>query len=807
MKYQLVKYLAIITSLLPTLVPAALLDEQIGVHVNINPIYQLGNELEVNIDVQLPTDANEQMADLWVVLDPKANDNLIYMVQNDEPVVCHEDDTGCAVPYAKSTTMTNQILDIPEFSIDSLPLSSSGIYAVYAFYTQADSTLAANKFLSPIGSASTRILEQPNFVIFLADDLGYSDISPFGSEADTPALDILADEGILLTNFHTQAACSPTRAMMLSGVDNHRNGLGTMDGRLIPEYLSYATNQYSHQEAVDADLLEKDNALNADGQINNPHSSPTKNIGKPGYEGQLNKRVVTLATVLKEAGYHTYITGKWHLGENEEYRPYSRGFEHTFVLLEGASSNFNHIGFTPEYPYTHYTKQGQIVELPMVEEVATTRAKADELVGYGDKYQLFDEFYSTRDYTDFMINNIEANRADGKPFLAYFAYQAPHGPLQSPVDLTEKYMPIYEAGWDEIRRQRFDRMIEKGLISENLPYPDRWSNNAGEYPAWDSLTLNQKKVYAKKMAIYSGMIEYMDFSMQRFMDYLKNVGEYDNTVILFFGDNGADDQNRDVRANYLAWYPEVDIFNCLPEDVTSADDITQNPCYQNMGLAKSFITLPPEWVQVSSTPFYAAKATVAEGGLRAPSIITIPNAAQGIRADGFMSILDIFPTFLDYALVSHPAEGATCGTLIPYQDREEGIYPLDGRSFRPLFDGKTDNIYGETDAIGFELYGSINRALYMGDWKILKLGDNPWGAGEDTQWALYNLKSDPRELINLSGEYPEVYNTMIQKYSEYVDDVGYIPNLTTQQNQRSRTSACFTETGGNIFVTETCSTL
>ncbi|MEC4984425.1 MAG: arylsulfatase [Oscillatoria sp. PMC 1068.18] len=523
---------------------------------------------------------------------------------------------------------------------------------------------------------------RPNIVMIVADDMGYSDLGSYGSEIPTPNLDALAKESMTFTNFHTAPACSPTRSMLLTGVDNHLAGLGTMDHRI-------ATSQQ----------------------------------GRQGYEGYLSSRVVTVASLLKDAGYHTYMTGKWHLGEGEGQRPHERGFENTFVMLEGGGNHYNTYGFSGHKPINTYMKNGQkLAKLP-------------------------EGFYSTKTYTDEMIGFIEDKRQDDKPFFAYLAYTAPHAPFQAPQEYIDKHMGKYDAGWDVIRAQRFEKQKELGLIPEYLDLPPRWSM----VPAWNSLSAEERRIEAKKMAIYAAMIDYMDETVGRFIEYLKETGEYENTIIIFFSDNGGSDH--DKAAEVKDWLDEIGFDNS----------------YENMGNGNSFVSFGHGWAQVITTPHWAAKSTQAEGGLRAAFFAAFPGVIQpGGRSDGFSSVLDMTPTLLEYAGVRHP--GST------YNGKE--IYPLQGKSMRPLLEGWAERIYGENEPIAFELYGTVNKALYMGDWKILKLGDRPWGQGANEPWKLFNLRSDPRELVDLSQEYPLLLERMVSYYEQYERDVGFVPALT-----------------------------
>ncbi len=515
----------------------------------------------------------------------------------------------------------------------------------------------------------------PNIVMIAADDMGYSDLSLYGGEVSTPNIDALAEAGMMLTNFRAAPTCSPTRSMMLSGVDNHLAGLGTMG-----EYI--ASNQK----------------------------------GKPGYEGYLNDRVVALPRLLKDAGYHTYIAGKWHLGKKEGFMPSDRGFEQTFTLLEGAGHHYSNMGYNPARPVATYYSNGKPLELP-------------------------DNFYSTNSYTDKLIEFLEGDSEDDQPFFVFAAYTSPHDPLQAPQESIQKYIGKYDIGWDKLREQRFKRMKDLGLISPDLDFQPRWER----VPAWDGLTPEQQKYESKKMAIYAAMIDNLDQNIGRLIDYLKEIGEYDNTIILFLSDNGPEGADRPERERWKTWLEEEDIDNS----------------YENIGSGNSFVAVGEGWAQVSSTPFLWYKGRVTEGGLRVPAIVTYPGVIEaGTRSDALASVVDIMPTLLQYAGVEHP------GTR--YDGRE--IYPMDGRSMRPVLDGESDEIYGENDPVAFELFGNGNSALIMGDWKIIRQS-SPWGDGE---WQLFNLGEDPRELNDLSEQYPERLTKMIALYEEYEQAKGVV---------------------------------
>ena len=249
-------------------------------------------------------------------------------------------------------------------------------------------------------------IKRPNIIIILVDDLGYSDLGCYGSEIKTPSIDKLAQGGVIFSDFYVSSLCAPTRAMLLTGVDNHQNGLGTMPP-------GHTENQYL----------------------------------QPGYEGSLNSQVVALPEIMRDSGYHTYMAGKWHLGHHKENYPASRGFEKSFAFLGGGSGHFsNAFALGPgEEPVTFYVRNKEIVE------------------------KLPDDFYSTENFTDEMIHYI-LEQEDDSPFFAYLAYTAPHDPLQVPDEYLDKYKGVYSKGYEELKKDRLAQMKKNGLVGENIPY-------------------------------------------------------------------------------------------------------------------------------------------------------------------------------------------------------------------------------------------------------------------------------------------------------------------------------------------------
>src|SRR5690606_30050875 len=293
-----------------------------------------------------------------------------------------------------------------------------------------------------------------------------------GGERRTPRLQQLAQDGLRLRNFHGSSLCAPTRSMLLCGCDNHQAGLGVM-----PPY--HSTNQYL----------------------------------QPGYEGPLNHRVVTIAEVLKGAGYATYMAGKWHLGANKGYRPEDRGFDRVFSFLGGGASHFsdNRPLSSSEIPHTRYDEDGRDVSEELPEDFFSSDGYADRLIGYLSEHDT------------------------KQPFFAYLAFTAPHDPLQVPDEWLDRYAGAYDAGYDAIREARMTRMKKLGLIPESL------ENNPGSglFPQWSQLTDSERAEQARKMELYAAMIENADYNIGRVLDLLTAQGQYENTIVIFMSDNGA----------------------------------------------------------------------------------------------------------------------------------------------------------------------------------------------------------------------------------------------------------------------------
>ncbi|WP_296931699.1 arylsulfatase [uncultured Marinobacter sp.] len=496
--------------------------------------------------------------------------------------------------------------------------------------------------------ASAAQAEKPNFLLIVADDLGYSDLGAFGGEIETPSLDALADEGIRMTNFHTAPTCSPTRSMLLSGTDNHQAGIGNM-----------------------AELL------------------TAEQKGKPGYEGYLNDLVATLPEVLRDNGYSTSIAGKWHLGRTEELSPAARGFDHSWVLVQGGASHFDDgraiIGVDPK---AVYLEDGKQVEVP-------------------------EGFFSSDFYADKVISYIDA--AGDKPFFSFLAFTAPHWPLQAPDSYIKKYEGRYDEGYEAIRQQRLDKMKEMGLVGHqlaaNVPFD--------ELPSWDELTDEQRKVEARKMEVYAAMVDNMDENIGRVLAHLESTGELDNTVVLFMSDNGADGNSPEVLPKNKEW-------------IASEYDNS----YDNIGWPNSYIWYGAQWGQVSATPWPMWKGYPTQGGLVVPAILNLPgDDAQGKISNEFFHVMDVMPTFLELAGIEQPTS--------PYNGRD--IFEIQGVSMLPGLNGNGP----ENRVVGWELFG--RSAVRMGDWKI-RLLEEPYGPGQWQLFDLANDPTETTDLSDKNPE-------------------------------------------------------
>lgn len=522
----------------------------------------------------------------------------------------------------------------------------------------------------------TSQIKKPNFLLIVVDDMGYSDCEPFGGEIRTPNLANLADEGVRFRHFYASSLCAPTRSLLLTGVDNHLNGLGIMPPM-------HSTNQFM----------------------------------KPGYEGTLNGNVVTIAELLGDTGYYTCMSGKWHLGKNAGQRPEDRGFQRVFSFLGGGASHFSDArALAPsEQPHTVYDDDGDDVTA-----------------------NLPDDFYSTTSYTRKMVEFLQ-DKPHGKPFFGYLAYTAPHDPLQVPDEWLDRYKGTYDGGYPAMKRDRTRRMKSLGLIRQDM----KINPGTDHFKKWEDLSENEQRSQTRKMEIYAAMIEMLDMGVGQVLEHLKQSGEYDNTIILFMSDNGANPKDPHFYSGLT------------PEEI---DELFDNS-WDNMGRVGSFISIGGAWAEACNTPLSYFKLTTSEGGVQVPLIVAGPGVKErGIVSDQLLHVTDVVPTLLDYA-----------GSQRPIERGGHELAPLYGRSWRPFLERTSlQPIRGEYDAIGFEMIEC--KAVIKGGWKILFMAP-PYG---ESEWHLYNLREDPQELNNIARENPEKLAEMLAEWTAYSKSVGYI---------------------------------
>ena len=530
-----------------------------------------------------------------------------------------------------------------------------------------------------LSSLTTASAAKPNIIVILADDLGYSDIASYGSEISTPNLDQLAQEGLRFSQYYTSASCAPTRAMLLTGVDSHRAGVANISEALTPAQ--------SHS---------------------------------PFYRGTLNDNVITIARLLKDAGYHTNMTGKWHLGyEDPSLMPSNRGFEQTVMMPFSGGDNWTQQPYIPHYQKTLWFENGNEITLP-------------------------ENFYSSKFIVDKAIKQIENHRSDEQPFFSYLAFQAVHIPVQAPKEYTDKYLNTYQFGWSELRAKREQAVKDLGLIRNDAPIKTMTSTLD-----WEGLTAKEKQFNSKRMAVYAGMVDAMDFHIGRLIEYLKAIDEYDNTVIIFTSDNGPEPSDP-AAANSV-------LFPIIREYI-----LGYNNDYETLGERYSFNTIGASFASAAASPLGHYKFHSGEGGMRVPMIISgpiLPEQLQGQISHSKAFVKDLAPTILTIAGTHHPG--------VEYQGK--AIEPQTGKDLVPVITGLQTTVYSDSDTIAYEIGG--NAGLIKGNYKITFNRSEQ----NDNSWHLYNLKQDPGEVQAIENQYPVIFSDLLSQYEKYMQENGVIP--------------------------------
>jgi arylsulfatase A-like enzyme len=519
----------------------------------------------------------------------------------------------------------------------------------------------------------------PNIISIILDDVGFSDLGCYGSEIPTPNFDALAGSGLRYTNFRTTAMCSPTRAVFHTGLNHHSAGVGWL-----------------------ADI----------------------DSGYPGYRGDLTHEAATIAETLRDAGWSTFLLGKWHInnvdstGATGPYHnwPTSRGYERAY-WYQGHS--------------TDYFKPGELFD-------GVTPVEPPDVPDY----------YVLDDFTDRAISYINTQHAMApeKPFFLNLAFPGAHSPLQVRGRDRDRHKGKYDSGWDEIRAGRLKRQKAMGLLPDTTQLPPL---SSGAH-AWSTLTPLQQKVYARYMEVYAGIISSLDDNIGRLMSALSSLGVLDNTLILVFSDNGASPEGTETGTPNLF----ASIFS-RPVPLEQTAEL-----YDVMGEQQTFPHYPIGWACASNTPYRKYKQYVHLGGVADPLIVSWPKHVtdKGAVRRQFVHVVDLFPTLLDAAGINRSPT---------YQGRPQK--PLEGASAFATFTApeaatRTEQYY--------ELGGM--RAFQSGNWRLTAEHDRgePF---ENDKWGLYDMSQEPNELTDVSAEHPEILKQLMARWNEAALRYGVLP--------------------------------
>jgi arylsulfatase len=544
-------------------------------------------------------------------------------------------------------------------------------------------------------ACSASAADRPNILLILADDLGYSDLGCYGGEIDTPNIDALASCGVRFTQLYNSARCCPSRASLMTGLYPSQAGIG-----------DFTTSQ----------------------------PSPTRG---PGYLGRLNDRCVTLAEVLKPAGYGCYYVGKWHM--HTETGPIRRGFDEFYGYTRGHSHD--------QYDADYY------IRLPE-----------------GRKKEIdppADDFYATDVFNEYALEFTRQGQQSGKPWFLFLGHSSPHFPVQAPAERADKYEARYLRGWDTLREERFRRMQKLGLIDgEHWKLPprsivpvdrDEIANGfpGQPNPAWDALDEERRRDLARRMAVFAAMVESVDRGVGRIVAHLESTGDLDNTLILFLSDNGA----------CYEWGPfGFDGTSRRGETILyTGDDL------RKIGGPGTHQSYGSGWANLGNTPLRLYKHFTHEGGISTPFIAHWPQGIgspnQWIRDPAH--VMDMMPTILE-----------AIGGSYPEMHNGNAITPLEGMSLLPAMRGKSL----PERTIGFDHQGA--HALRQGDWKLVWSKRMPY----EIEWELYNLAKDRCETNDLAKTHPERVETMVAEWEQWARrvDVAFESKEVAQQPDSPR---------------------
>ncbi|MDP6360456.1 MAG: arylsulfatase [Planctomycetota bacterium] len=528
--------------------------------------------------------------------------------------------------------------------------------------------------------------DQPNIILMMGDDMGYSDIGCYGSEIETPNLDALARDGLRFTQFYNTARCCPTRASLLTGLYPHQAGVGHM----------------------------------------------MSDRGVDGYRGNLNRQCMTIAEVLGTNGYRTYMAGKWHITKETKPTgpksnwPVQRGFNRFYGTIHGAGSFFDPNTLTRDNTY---------------------------ISPYADPEYKPKDYYYTDAISDHAVRYISdhAKQNADKPFFIYVAYTSAHWPMHAlPKDIA-KYRGKYNVGYKAIREARYKKMLELGVIEKHW----KMSPQAGDWAK-----VQNREWEAACMEVYAAMVDNMDQGIGRIVNELKKNNMLDNTLVMYFEDNGGCAEGMGRRGNQVR--ADKPKFKPMDPKALQTGMIPRQtrdgwPVLRGTGVlpgpADTYIGYGRGWANVSNVPFREYKHWVHEGGISTPLIAHWP---AGIKRKGELEhqpshLIDLMATCVDISSTTYPTEF-----------KGEKIKPLEGKSLKPAFERKKI----EREAIYWEHEG--NRAVRQGKWKLVARGRNG-------KWELYDMEADRSELKNLAEAQPERAQTLAAMWQSYAERANVIP--------------------------------
>jgi len=536
--------------------------------------------------------------------------------------------------------------------------------------------------------------KRPNIVLIMADDMGFSDIGAYGAEIRTPNLDAMADQGFSFSQMYNNAKCCPSRASLLTGLYPHQAGIGYM----------------------------------------------TDDLGTPAYRGYLNQTSVTVAEVLKDSGYNTYMSGKWHVGGDYGLRnpeawtagdeshptPTQRGFDKFFGTLTGSGNYYD----------------------------PATLMRGDTFIEVE-----IDDFHYTDAISDEAVRMVDEGSGSDNPFFLYIAYTAPHWPLHALEEDITKYQGRYMGGWDEVRTARHEELNSRGILDEIWPISPRDE----DAHSWEDE--REKEWEDLRMAVYAAQIEQMDRGIGRVLDALTSNAVEDDTIVMFLSDNGACEVFLAEDTNE----PTPSLFHGT---TSSGEQISVgNITGMRPGGPETFMSYDLPWANASNAPFRFYKNWIHEGGISTPFIVRWPsNIKSAKNVHQPLHITDIPATCI-----------AAAGATYPSQRPDNDITPLEGESFLDLLNGR--NWQRETPMF-WEHEG--NRGMREGDWKLVS--EFPRWAPEDApgRWELYNIRADRTELNDLSASEPERLKRMSRNYDNWAERCGVQPWPIRQRHMRTR---------------------